>query len=57
MEGLGSEERSELVEEVVHTFRSASERTGPPRTAVGRVLSNAHIKLDHTLEDVATLKG
>ncbi len=54
MEGLGSEERSELVEDVVHTFRSASERPRPPRTAVGRFLSNAHVKLDHTLEDVAT---
>jgi hypothetical protein len=35
-------------------FRSASERPRPPRTAVGRFLSNAHVKLDHTLEDVST---
>ena len=51
---LSAEEREQLVDEVVHAFRSASERPRPPRTAVGRFLSNAHVKLDHTLEDVAT---
>ncbi len=51
---LEPEERDQLVDEVVHAFRSASERPRPPRTAVGRLLSNAHVKLDHTLEDVAT---
>ncbi len=43
-----------LSEEVTHAFRTASERPRPPRTAVGRFLSNAHVKLDHTFEDVAT---
>jgi hypothetical protein len=47
-------ERQDLVDEVAHAFRSASERPRPPRTAVGRFLSNAHVKLDHTLEDVST---
>jgi hypothetical protein len=54
VESLGSEERSQLADEIDHAFRSASERPRPPRTAVGRFLSNAHVKLDHTLEDVAT---
>ena len=53
-ETLSAEERGQLAEEVGHAFRSASERPRPPRTAVGRFLSNAHVKLDHTLEDVAT---
>jgi hypothetical protein len=54
VESLGSEERGRLVEEVDHAFQNASERPRPPRTAVGRFFSNAHVKLDHTLEDVAT---
>jgi hypothetical protein len=51
---LGTDDRLKLSEEVAHAFRSASERPYPPRTAVGRILSNAHVKLDHTFEDVAT---
>jgi hypothetical protein len=51
---IGSEERRSVIEEVRHAFESASERPRPPRTAVGRFISNAHVKLDHTLEDVAT---
>ncbi len=51
---LGTHERSQLAEDVNHTFRGASERPRPPRTAIGRFLSNAHVKLDHTLEDVST---
>jgi hypothetical protein len=51
---LGAEEREELDKETAHAFKSASERPRPPRTAVGRFISNAHVKLDHTLEDVAT---
>ncbi len=51
---LGPDERAQLAEDVVHAFRSASERPRPPRTSVGRFFSNAHVKLDHTLEDVAT---
>jgi hypothetical protein len=46
--------RRELAEEVMAAYRSASERPQPPKTAVGRFLSNAHVKLDHTLEDVST---
>jgi hypothetical protein len=51
---LESPQRQELADEVVHAHRSASERPRPPRTTVGRFLSNAHVKLDHTFEDVAT---
>jgi hypothetical protein len=51
---LESPQRRELAEEVIHAHRSASERTRPPWTTVGRILRNAHVKLDHTFEDVAT---
>jgi hypothetical protein len=51
---LESPQRQELADEVIHAHRSASERPRPPRTTVGRFLSNAHVKLDHTFEDVAT---
>jgi hypothetical protein len=51
---LDEPQRQELAEDVIHAYRSASERPQPPRTAVGRFLSNAHVKLDHTLEDVST---
>jgi hypothetical protein len=51
---LPDQERSKVINEVGHAFQSASERPRPPRTAVGRFISNAHVKLDHTLEDVST---
>jgi hypothetical protein len=54
MDSLNGPQRQELADEVNHAYRSASERPQPPRTAVGRFLSNAHVKLDHTLEDVST---
>jgi hypothetical protein len=54
IESLPVEERRKVIDEVRHAFHSASERPRPPRTAVGRFISNAHVKLDHTLEDVAT---
>jgi hypothetical protein len=54
MATLSAEEREQLAGEIVHVFKTASERPYPPRTAVGRLISNAHVKLDHTLEDVAT---
>jgi hypothetical protein len=51
---LDSEARRSLAEEIDHTFHNASERPHPPHTSVGRFLSNLHVKLDHTLEDVST---
>jgi hypothetical protein len=53
-DSLGKEDRQLLNDELVHAFKNASERPHPPRTSVGRFLSNAHVKLDHTLEDVST---
>jgi hypothetical protein len=54
MGSLGPEDRRQLADEVAHTFQSASEQPRPPHTAVGRFISNIHVKLDHTFEDVAT---
>jgi hypothetical protein len=54
LDTLSDDERKDLAGEVAHAFRSASERPRPPRTALGRFVSNAHVKLDHTLEDVST---
>jgi len=51
---LGPKERQQVSEDIAHAFRSASERPYPPHTAVGRLLSNAHVKLDHKFEDVST---
>jgi DNA-binding MarR family transcriptional regulator len=54
IDSLGPEERQKLSDDVAHVFRSASERPHPPHTAVGRFFSNAHVKLDHTFEDVSS---
>jgi hypothetical protein len=54
MASLRPEERQQVSEDIAHAFRSASERPYPPHTAVGRFFSNAHLKLDHKFEDVAT---
>jgi hypothetical protein len=51
---LDTDERNQLAEEIAKTFKSASERPDPPRTAAGRFISNVRIKLDHKFEDVAT---
>jgi hypothetical protein len=51
---LHSEERQALAERIARTFRNASERPHPPKSAVGRLFNNARIKLDHVLEDVST---
>jgi hypothetical protein len=51
---LGPEARRSLAEEIAHTFHHASERPHPRHTSIGRFLSNAHVKLDHTFEDVST---
>lgn len=52
--GLSPGERDRLAAKVAAAARHASERPYPPRTTVGRLIANAHVKLDHTLEDVAT---
>ncbi len=48
------EQREVAVADVERALGHASERPKPPRTALGRALSNAHVKLDHAVEDVAT---
>jgi hypothetical protein len=54
LQSMSPAHRHRLMDEVAHASKNASERPQPPRTAVGRFVSNAHVKLDHTLEDVAT---
>ena len=51
---LGPKGQQALAQDVTHAFKNASERPRPPRTAIGRFVSNAQVKLDHTFEDVAT---
>ncbi|HVX22696.1 MAG TPA: hypothetical protein VHB02_15210 [Acidimicrobiales bacterium] len=51
--GLSAAQRKQLAGKVATAARHASERPRPPRTAVGRMVANAHVKLDHTLEDVS----
>jgi len=52
--GLDDEGRKSLAADIVRRFKSASERPVPPRTGIGRMISNVQVKLDHTFEDVAT---
>lgn len=54
IESLAAEDRAALAEAVGRAARSASERPEPPRTAVGRALSNLGVRLDHSVEDVST---
>lgn len=48
------EDRHRLAEAVADAAGNASERPHPPRTGVGRLLGNAHVKLDRAVEDVST---
>jgi hypothetical protein len=48
-----AEERSELEAAAGHASRHASEQPRPPRTAVGRLVSNAKVKMDHSMRDVS----
>ena len=45
---------AQRTEAVARAFKHASERPVPPKTAIGRFVANANVKLDHTFEDVAT---
>jgi hypothetical protein len=48
------EERRQLDAEVAHASRHASEQPHPPKTALGRLVSNAKVKMDHSMRDVST---
>jgi hypothetical protein len=54
VETAGPEERGAVAKLVRKAMRTASERPHPPRTPVGRLASNLHVKLDHALEDVSS---
>lgn len=48
------DDRQALERAVADAARHASERPHPARTAVGRFVTNANVKLDHAIEDVST---
>ena len=51
---LGSaQERTTLTEAISHALNNASERPEPPKTAIGRIVSNANVKLSHNFEDAS----
>ena len=49
-----AEEREQLEAEAGHASRHASERPHPPKTAVGRLVSNTKVKMDHSMRDVSS---
>jgi hypothetical protein len=52
--GLSSErERTDLTEAIAHALHNASERPEPPKTALGRLITNANVKLSHNVEDAS----
>lgn len=53
-QALSEEERRQLEGEVGHASRHASEQPHPPKTALGRLMSNAKVKMDHSMRDVST---
>jgi hypothetical protein len=51
---LGTEEeRTKLTEDIAHALKNASERPDPPKTTLGRLVSNANVKLSHNVEDAS----
>ncbi len=54
LDGMPDAARHELAQAVGSAARRASERPRPPRTKLGRWAANAHVKLDHSIEDVST---
>jgi hypothetical protein len=51
---LGSpEERAKLTVAISQALRNASERPKPPKTAIGRLVTNANVKLSHNVEDAS----
>lgn len=52
--GERTDERAKLEAAVAGAAKRPSERPHPPKTTVGRLLTNTKVKLDHAFEDVAT---
>ncbi len=48
------EEREQFSADLDHAIHNASERPVPPKTAVGRFITNASVKLDKNFEDAST---
>jgi hypothetical protein len=47
------DERTELTDAITHALHNASEKPEPPKTAIGRLVSNANVKLNHNFEDAS----
>jgi hypothetical protein len=51
---LGSEEeRAAFTESIAGALHNASERPEPPKTALGRLITNTNVKLSHNVEDAS----
>lgn len=48
------EERDQFTNAITRALHHASERPNPPRTSLGRAVSNANVKLDHNFPDVSS---
>jgi hypothetical protein len=48
-----AQERTDLAEAISHALHNAPERPEPPKTAIGRLVSNANVKLSHNVEDAS----
>jgi hypothetical protein len=51
---VSQDDRDNLSGRLAQAQRNASEKPVPPRTAIGRLVANAAIKLDNNFEDAST---
>ncbi len=49
-----AEDRQQFAAEITDALHNASERPVPPKTAIGRFVANASVKLDNNFEDTST---
>lgn len=54
LEKASPDDRQRLEAEIADAAKHASERPNPPKTAIGRLVHNANVKLNHSFEDAAT---
>jgi hypothetical protein len=47
------EDRQKLTDDIASAVKNASERPEPPKTTIGRLVSNANVKLSHNVEDAS----